>query len=101
MRWRMTMGSEDEDGRRGPPSGASPGQPERDVARIEPGRSARLGRAGQSVAWRLADEARSAGGRVPIVIGEMVEGGLSDCRPPGLGRLERHGDVEPAAGKGA
>ena len=60
------------------PPGMSTRKPEREVADTEPGRSAHLGRAGQRIAWRLAGEARRAGGGTPLIVGERVEGGLGD-----------------------
>ena len=79
------------------PLSAGPGEPARQIADIALDRPARLRRPCQRRTRRLVDEARGPHGGVPIVVGEMVEGGLGDRRSPRGRRLEGDGNVEGRA----
>src|SRR5689334_15485867 len=64
-------------------AGASPyatGKPECDIAHISAHRHLGRGRMGKSVPGNLADEAGAAFRRIPIVVGEVMEGRL--CKRP-------------------
>src|SRR5690606_16569388 len=70
-----------------------PGEPEGGIAHVLPGGAKRFRKPAHSVARRFFHERGTAGGRIPVVVGKVMESRLRDRSAAVAGSLERDRDV--------